>query len=59
MIPDIWLRGKLEAVFLPLVIVLVAGAAFGLGRLSALQEAHAGLIIHYPGEASSTAAVLQ
>lgn len=56
MIPNIWRRRKilLEAVIVPAIIVLVALAAFGLGRLSVLQSQQDKLIIHQPGEAASS-----
>ena len=48
MIPKKLLAGKgvLERLWLPAVVVLVGLTAFGLGRLSALQEGKEGLRIH-------------
>ena len=56
MLSNMWLKRKvlLELLLLPVIIALVAIAAFGLGRLSALQASQDKLIIHYPGEATST-----
>jgi hypothetical protein len=45
----------LEIALLPVIVVFIAVAAFGLGRLSALENQHGHLLIHYPGEATSTA----
>ncbi|HVZ75699.1 MAG TPA: hypothetical protein VG934_00265 [Candidatus Paceibacterota bacterium] len=47
------LKGKqyLDFLIIPAIVILVGIAAFGLGRLSALQGAHTGLTIHpAPGE---------
>jgi hypothetical protein len=48
MIADKLKNGKsiLDTLLIPLIIVLVGVGAFGLGRLSALQEKQAGLVIH-------------
>jgi len=40
---------------LPAVVVLVALGAFGLGRLSALEDGQGKLIIHPPGDVSAAA----
>lgn len=40
-----------KTIFIPVVIVLVALTAFGLGRLSALEGQKGELGIHQPGEA--------
>ena len=61
MIPELGIRGNrwLEIGLLPAIIVLIAIAGFGLGRLSALQGSQDKLIIHAPlstgGEATTTA----
>lgn len=39
-------KGLLERLWLPAVVVLVGLTAFGLGRLSALEEGREGLRIH-------------
>ena len=48
MIPETGSMGKgtLERLALPLIVILVALAAFGLGRLSALKSQEGQLIIH-------------
>lgn len=52
MITDIALWGKRVApkLIVPAIILLVALASFGLGRLSALKEGDRGLVI-YPADA--------
>ncbi len=40
----------LKTLVLVALVVLVGVASFGLGRLSALQEAEVGLVIHEPQE---------
>lgn len=47
-------RALWDDLFVVLVIVLVAFAAFGLGRLSALEEARGGLEISYPEDYGAT-----
>ncbi len=56
MIPELGVRGNrwLEVGLLPAIIILIAIAAFGLGRLSALQASQDKLIIHQPGEGTTT-----
>ncbi len=39
-------KGVVEALLVPAIVVLVGVAAFGLGRLSALEEQKTGLTIH-------------
>ncbi|HYF12972.1 MAG TPA: hypothetical protein VD928_01580 [Candidatus Paceibacterota bacterium] len=41
-------KGKitLDTLIVPAIIILVAIASFGLGRLSALKEGKSGLVIH-------------
>lgn len=48
MIADIGKIGKglLDKLLIPAIIILVAIAAFGLGRLSALHEQQGSLVIH-------------
>ena len=55
MIADFSKRGKpglaagkrlLDLLLIPAIVILVGVAAFGLGRLSALEEQKTGLIIH-------------
>jgi hypothetical protein len=45
---NIRLNIQLADLFIPAIIVLVAIGAFGLGRLSALQNQQDKLIIHQP-----------
>ncbi len=48
MIADNAKRGKVwfDRLLIPLIIILVGISAFGLGRLSALQEREGELVIH-------------
>lgn len=39
-------KGLLDRLLIPLIIILVGVCAFGLGRLSALQEDANGLVIY-------------
>lgn len=50
------LQGKhlIDFLLIPAIVILVGVAAFGLGRLSALKEATAGLVIHPAGQAASS-----
>jgi hypothetical protein len=57
MIPNIAAKGntRLEVLAIPLIIVLVGLAAFGLGRLSAQQDSpKSTLIVHQEGVATTT-----
>ena len=44
------LLASLNKLVVPLIIILVGVGAFGLGRLSALQENGGGLVIHPTSE---------
>ncbi len=54
MLPNMGPKGNrwLELALLPAIIILIAIAAFGLGRLSTLQAQHDKLIIHPAGESA-------
>lgn len=45
----------IEDIFIVLVIILVAVASFGLGRLSKIEEEREGVTIHYPEDLSTQA----
>jgi hypothetical protein len=62
MIADLGKTGKswahtakhlLDFLLIPAIVILVGVACFGLGRLSALKEAHTGVVIHSASEGSS------
>jgi hypothetical protein len=43
-----------DSLLVPLIVVLVGVAAFGLGRLSANPAPASSLVVHQEGEASTT-----
>jgi hypothetical protein len=47
-------NARVEALAIPLIVVLVGLAAFGLGRLSSSHAGESKLIIHTENEASTT-----
>lgn len=61
MLSNIWLKRKaiLASLALPLIVALVAIAAYGLGRLSALEEGKDRLIIHPPPQSSGETSPLR